>query len=78
MKRQTNSYENYVASAPQDSSVTGQNDQYNGYGASQSSSAGSDGVDESQPGEFVFILGLLITISSKRGKQLFDYLFFSC
>ena len=57
MKRQTNSYENYVASAPQDSSVTGQTDQYNNYGASQSSSAGSDGVDESQPGEFVFILG---------------------
>ena len=55
VKRQTNSYENYLASTPRYSSATGGNDQYDNYATSQSSSAGSDGVDESQPGEFLFI-----------------------
>ena len=42
VKRQTNSYENYLATAAQ-------NDQYNNY-----ASPGSDGIDESQPGWFIF------------------------
>lgn len=42
VKRQTNSYENYLA-------TTAQSDQYNNY-----ASPGSDGIDESQPGWFIF------------------------
>ncbi|XP_028394319.1 uncharacterized protein LOC114518504 isoform X2 [Dendronephthya gigantea] len=41
VKRQTNSYENYLASTPQDSSVSGQYDQNN--------SPAAAGTDESQP-----------------------------
>ena len=44
VKRQTNSYENYLA-------TTSQNDQ-NDYSSAQYSSAGSDATDESQPSEF--------------------------
>ena len=42
VKRQTNSYENYLA-------TVAQNDQYNNY-----ASPGSAGIDESQPGWFFF------------------------